>query len=175
MSVIATAAVLVPFDVGVNVTLMLQLPLTPRVEGLSGQLLVWAKSPLLVPVIATPLMVKGAVPELVSVTVCGALVVPTDTLPKFRLVVDRLTRGAVPVPVRLTVWGLPLALSLIDRVALRVPAAVGVKVTLMAQFAPAATLDPQVFVCEKSPGLVPPIAMLLIANAPVPVFASVTV
>jgi hypothetical protein len=41
------------------------------------------------------------------------------------------------------------------REALRVPAAVGANVTLIMQFAPAATPLPQVFVWEKSPGFVP--------------------
>jgi hypothetical protein len=50
------------------------------------------------------------------------------------------------VPVKLTVCGLPLALSVIASVALREPAADGVNVTLMAQLAPAETVLPQVFV-----------------------------
>jgi hypothetical protein len=50
------------------------------------------------------------------------------------------------VPVRLTDCGLPEALSVIVKLAVRLPAAVGVNVTLMVQFAPAATLEPQVLV-----------------------------
>ena len=57
-----------------------------------------------------------------------------------------LTAGAVPVPVRLAVWGLPLALSVRVMAALRVPVAAGVKVTLIVQLVPAATLDPQLLV-----------------------------
>ena len=43
------------------------------------------------------------------------------------------------MPVRLTVWGLPVALSVRVTAAVRVPLAVGVKVTLIVQLAPAAT------------------------------------
>ena len=51
--------------VGVNVTLMVQLELLPRLEG---QLLVWAKSPLLVPVMPMLLMVTVELPVLETVT-----------------------------------------------------------------------------------------------------------
>ncbi len=87
-------------------------------------------------------MVSAALPLLVSVTLCAGLVVPTAWLPKLRLVDDRLTAGAelvlVPLPDRPTDCGLPLALSVIVTAAVSVPVAVGVKVTLMVQLAPAA-------------------------------------
>jgi hypothetical protein len=47
--------------------------------------------------------------------------------------------GPVPVPVRTTVWGLPLASSLTLSEAVRLPPAEGVKVILIVQAAPAAT------------------------------------
>jgi hypothetical protein len=50
------------------------------------------------------------------------------------------------VPASETLCGLPLALSVMVTLAKRLPVAVGLKVTLMEQFAPAATLAPQVFV-----------------------------
>ena len=50
----------------------------------------------------------------------------------------------MPLPVRLTVWGLLPALSVMVRVPVRVPVTVGVKVTLMVQLPPAATDVPQV-------------------------------
>src|SRR5437870_4396548 len=99
LSVIETAAVLEPVAVGLNVTLMAQL--APAATVLP-QLLVWVKSPPLVPVMPMAEMVSGAVPEFVRVTVFGAVVVPTVTLPKLRFVADRVTAGAIPVPVRLT-------------------------------------------------------------------------
>jgi hypothetical protein len=80
----------------------------------------------------------------------------------------------VPVPVSGTVCGLPAALSVIETEAVRMPFAVGVKVTLMVQFAPAATLVPHVFVCEKSVELVPVTPMLVIVRVALPVFVKVT-
>jgi len=60
--------------------------------------------------------------------------------------------------------------------AVRVPVAVGVKVTLMVQFPLfAATELPQLFVCAKSPLLVPATATLEMFNAAFPVLVSVTV
>jgi len=81
----------------------------------------------------------------------------------------------VPVPDTPEVWGLLLALSVTVNVALRDPVTVGVKVTLIVQFPPAATLDPQLLVCPKSPGLVPVKPMLVMANAVPLGFDSVTV
>jgi hypothetical protein len=97
-------------------------------------------------------------------------------LPKDRDAGETLATGAnaVPVPVRETVWGLPAALLVIERDALRVAATVGVKVTLMVQLAPAATLAPQVLVCAKSPGLAPVIVMPLMDSVELPVFDRVT-
>ena len=48
----------------------------------------------------------------VNVTVCGVLLAPIATLPKFRLVGETVT-GAMPVPESVTTCGLVLALSLI--------------------------------------------------------------
>ena len=67
-------------------------------------------------------------------------------MPKAKLVGERLTTAAVPVPERLTACGLPLALSVMLSEAVRLPLAAGVKVTLMVQLAPAATELPQVLV-----------------------------
>jgi hypothetical protein len=53
-------------------------------------------------------------------------------------------KPAVPVPLRETVCGLPGALSVTERVPLRLPVALGVKVTLTVQRAPAANELPQV-------------------------------
>ena len=44
---------------------------------------------------------------------------------------------------------------------------------MMAQLAPAASEAPQVLVCAKSAGLAPPIAMLVIESASLPVFFNV--
>jgi len=62
-------------------------------------------------------MLSGPLPVLLSVTVCAVLVVPAGWLPKERLLGAKPAAGAVPVPVRATVWGLPVALSATDRLA----------------------------------------------------------
>ena len=72
---------------------------------------------------------------------------PTGCPGKVNEAGERLTTGATtPVPVRLTVWVAGLALSVIVKVPLLDPAAVGVKVTLRVQLAPAATVAPQLLV-----------------------------
>jgi hypothetical protein len=116
------------------------------------------------------LMLSVAFPVFVSVTLCGLLLMPTGSTGKVKEVGERLTAGPVPVPVRLTVWVAGLALSVMVRVPVLVPAVVGLKVTLMAQLAPAATLEPQVLVSEKSPLVL----MLLMLSVALPMFLSVT-
>lgn len=95
---------------------------------------------------------------------------PTLWLANVRLLELRLTLEVVPVPVpdRLTDWGLPPALSVNVIVALRVPAALGVKVTFTVQLLPAVKVEPQLLVWEKSPGLVPANAIpeMLIVELP---------
>jgi hypothetical protein len=81
----------------------------------------------------------------------------------------------VPVPERVTDWGLPVALSVRATAPVNVPAAAGVKVRLIVQLAPAATLVPQVLVWAKSPGLAPERAMLEMVKAALPVLFRVTV
>ena len=80
----------------------------------------------------------------------------------------------VPVPERLTDWGLPLALSVMAMAAARLPAAEGVKVTLSAQWDPAASELPQLLVWEKSPALVPETATLVMLKGALPELVSVT-
>ena len=69
-------------------------------------------------------------------------------MPKVRLRSDSLTMGArlVPAPERLMTCGLPPPLCEMVTAPVRVPAAVGVKVTLIVQLLPLATLVPQLFV-----------------------------
>ena len=104
MSVSVSAPVRFPGAVGVKVTLIVQL--APAATE-PAQVLVWAKSPL----VMTVRGVRAPFPVLVSVSVCGALGVETACPAKLRLVAERLTTGTTPVPLRLTVWGLPTALS----------------------------------------------------------------
>ena len=98
------------------------------------------------------------------------LLAPTATEENVNDVWERVTRGAVPVPERLTLWVAGLALSVMVMEPLREPMAVGVKVTVMVQEALGARLEPQVLVWEKSPLT----AMLVMVRLAVPVFVSVT-
>src|SRR5207253_867296 len=127
---------------------------------------------------ANELIVKAAAPVFVSVTVIGALVVASSWLPKSRLVGANPTPGAVPFPLSVMICGLPPALSVSDSVPVRAPEAVGVKVTLLLQFAPAGQVL-EFFPTRRSSDLVaaksPEGANELIVKAAAPVFVSVTV
>ena len=76
LSVICTAALLVPAAEGVNVTLMVQLAPIASVLGLRGQVLPWAKSDAFAPCSVISVIASAAVPILLTVTVFDALVVP---------------------------------------------------------------------------------------------------
>lgn len=58
----------------------------------------------------------------------------------------KLLRTYWPCPCKLTVCGLPPPLSLIETDAVRLPVAVGLKVTLMVQLFPVPNCVPQLFV-----------------------------
>lgn len=109
-------------------------------------------------------------PLFVSVIAWGELVLPTDWEGKFRLVGLKLAAEAMPVPVNATVCGFPCALSLIVRVPVRVPAAVGRKVTLIAHDW-LAGIEEHWVVAEKSPDVMSPETAMAFA----PVFATVTI
>ena len=85
-----------PVAVGVNVT---EIAHVPEAATEVPQVLVWLKSPLAVMLV----MESAAVPVLVRVMLCAALVVLSAWLPKVRLVGEKLTAGAIPVPLRETV------------------------------------------------------------------------
>src|SRR5215468_2956043 len=95
-----------------------------------------------------------------------------------RVNVRAATRGdiekPVPVPVRLEVCGFPTALSETDTAEMRAPVVVGVKVTLIVQTAPVASVDPQLLVWAKSPALPPEIPMELMASDAFPALVNVT-
>lgn len=76
MSVSDKEADRLPVAVGENVTVITQLLFT--VNEL-GQVVVSAKSPALAPENAMPLRLREALPVLLRVTDCGALVEPTNT------------------------------------------------------------------------------------------------
>jgi hypothetical protein len=153
----------------VNVTLMAQLVPAAR---LLPQVFVSAK---LYPAIPMSKILTEALPVFESVTVRGGLVMFTFSWPNERLDGESVTVGATPVPVRLTLCGLPLALSVTVSDAVRVPDADGVNVTLIVQLAPAATLLPQLLVWAKSPEFVPLTPMLEMLKVAFPVLETVTV
>ena len=156
LSETARVAVRVPVAVGVNVTTIVQLQLTASDVP---QLFVWAKSPLLVPVIAILEMVRLTLPVFESVTVWG-VATPTVWALNVSEVGESAATGAVPVPDSEIIVTAPV----------RDPVTVGLNVTLTEQFPPAATLAPQLFVWAKSPLA----AMLEMVRAALPVLVSVT-
>ena len=175
-SVKVSVAVRVPAAVGVNVTLTVQLPEPAKV--VPQVFAEMAKSPALAPEMAMLVMLIDAVPALARVTDCGELVELTLVAAKVRLagVTDAFAVLLVPVPVNATVCGLFVAESVKVSVAVRVPAAAGVNVTLTVQLPEPARVAPQVFdEMAKSPALVPEMAMLVILIDAVPPLANVTV
>src|SRR5580698_6488920 len=117
-----------------------------------------------------------AEPLLVSVTVCAGLVVRMFCEENVRLSGEMDAEGppVVPVPLRPTDCGLPVALSAIRIEAVRAPAALGVNKALMLQLAPAGTEGVQLFDCAKSPALAPVMVMLATESAALPVLNKVT-
>jgi hypothetical protein len=95
-----TVALRLPLADGVKVTLTAQLAFTASVVEPVGQLLVWLKSAPFAPVTLMLLIVNGAPPELVSVTVWAGLVLLTAWLLNIRLVGLNDTTGGVGVVFR---------------------------------------------------------------------------
>src|SRR5947208_1920829 len=141
LSVTVNVALREPVAVGAKVTLMVQVPLAAKVDGLRGQLLVCPKSPGLVPVKPMLVMVNAVPLGFESVTALAVLVMPTLWLPKSGTGEGERLGEAIPVPDTPAVWGLLLALSVTVKVELRAPVAAGVKVTLMVQVALAAKVE----------------------------------
>ena len=113
---------------------------------------------------------------MLNATDIAGLVVPTSWVPKVRLLTDSVALGAavIPTPLKDTDWGLPAVSSVMVRAAERGPIWLGVKVTLIAQLAPAARLGPQVVVWLNSAALDPAMAMLLMTKGEVAVLVSVS-
>jgi len=166
----STVALRAPVAVGLNTMLIVQG--TPAPKVFPQVLPVWEKSPAFAPRIAICHKFIVTPPLFVRAIVCAVLLVFTVWLSKGRLVGDRL--AAVSTPVRTTVCGLPAALSLMLIEDLRGPPAVGLKVTLSGQLAPADRLPGQFCVKLKSPLLPPEIPMLLIVKETRPVLINVT-
>jgi preprotein translocase subunit SecB len=179
LSATLTEAVNKPTAAGVNLIVIVQLALTAT---LVPQVFVCENEPALAPVIEipdpAPLRLKAAVPVFLSVTACVAGEKPAAVLANVRVAGVKLTTGAVPVPLRVTFCGEPVALSATLTAAVNAPDATGVNFTVIVQLALTATLAPQVSVSENELELAPVIEIPnpapLRLNAPVPVFLSVT-
>lgn len=119
-SEIDRSPVLVPPTVGVNVTLIVQ---EAPAASVPEQLLVCAKPP----VVEMAIPVTLAVPELVSVTACEALVVFSGWFEKVNVVGASVMAGwGTPVPVNKMICGLLGALSVKVREPTLCPATLGV-------------------------------------------------
>jgi hypothetical protein len=164
-SVTDTAADARPLAAGVKVTVIVQVLLAGTLDP---QVFVSGKSTGSVPVTAI-LTAKADLEEFLNVATCGLLDCPTATDPKLMSAGDSVT--TVPVPLRATDCGLPVALSVIVTAPVRVFGIVGLKVMVIVQFAPTATLVPQVLVSVKSPDG----AICVIVSVALPTLVSVTV
>jgi hypothetical protein len=174
LSVMFNVALNDPAAVGAKVTWTVQD--LPAASGLPPQLLVWVKLDGLVPVLLIADTLK--LPEPLLVMVNDSVLVDPDAVDgKESDVGDTVATGpAVAVALRATVCGLPGALSVMLSVAEKVPAAVGVKMTLMVQLAPGAMVAPlpQLLVCVNSEALVPVLLIRLTVRLAPPELVTVT-
>ena len=139
LSVIVTLPARPPVAVGANVTEIWQLP--PAARDVL-QVFVSPKSP----EAAIPVMLSALLPVLVKVTIWGVLVVPTGCEAKLNEFGLKSAIGPSAVPAKLADCGLPGAVSLTAMLAVRDPAAVGVKVTLAVQLPLAGKELPQLLI-----------------------------
>ena len=127
---------------------------------------------------AVAVNVSVAVPEFVTVTVCGAEAWPRVIPPKLIDVGETEAAGWTPVPLSGTVCGLVGSVSAMDTEATRGPVAVGLKVTLILQLPPPTKPVPpigQLVVRVKLLAFVPVTVMLVIRRLTVPRLVSTTV
>ena len=125
-----------------------------------------------------PAMVSVAVPGLLSVIVCAALVVLSSWLANTSDAGVRMACGAgvtVPVPLSAADCGEPEELSVTVIAAVKLAAESGAKVTEIVQLAEAASVAPQVVVSAKSAGFVPVSEMAIPVSVALPVLESVNV
>lgn len=151
-----------------------------KAAGNDPQLLVWVNCFAFEPPSTMLLIVSGAmVPVFITVTVCGALVVPCCWLPKLSEAGDRVKAGRTIIPVSDTdceVAGVA-TFTFKDAVLVSVLVPVGANVTLIVQLTPDAMPVPpigQLLVCANCPGFEPVRPMLLMIRAEVPVLVTVT-
>jgi hypothetical protein len=167
-----TEALRVKAAVGVNITDIVQVPLTAKDPP---QVVVSEKSPALVPVTPTLLMVKLAAPVFLTVMLVGELEVPTVCPAKLRLAGENVICPEMPVPLRATVCGLVAALSVTVKVADSDDVVDGVNVMPSVQLLPAVKEAPQVLLLTaKSPEFAPPKVTLVKVRVALPEFVMST-
>ena len=149
--------------------------------GVVGQVLPeMAKSPGFAPPSAKLVKLTALLPVLVTVTLCAALVVPVFCVANVRLpgAKPKLKFATWPVPLKPIDCGLPVALSVTEIAAVRVPPAVGENVALTEQALPAASeagLAGHVLAeMAKSPGFAPANTKLVKMTALLPLLVTVT-
>jgi hypothetical protein len=176
LSPTARLAVNVPTARGLNSTEMAQVA-----EAASDEPQVFAdfrEDVALVPVMFEDRSVTAEALVFLTVTVCAAVVAPTVVDAKVRLVGDSVTVSpdAVAVPWSATDCGEPVALSAIERDAVKEPATVGLNSTETAQVAETGSDEPQVFAdFRKDVALVPVMFEEVSVTADALVFLMVTV
>ena len=170
-STMVTVAANTPVDTGVKIPLIVQFPPTATVEP---HVLVTAKEDAPAPETVTLVIARGAVPALVSVTDWDALAVSSSWLPNDKLVAESVGAEMSPVPLSAIVCGEPLASSLMAIEAVNGPCIEGTKRALIEQWAPAATVAPQVFEVRKEEAFAPVMAMLETAIGAVLLLVNVT-
>ena len=165
-----------PDELGLKTTPVAQLPEPARLAP--QELLAIAKSPAFEPESPTAPSVIADAPLLLSVTVWPALIFPTlvsGNDSAVGLTVTPRVTGTLPEPESATSCGLPLAESEMVSVAVRDPAAVGMKRMPMLQLLDPGMFDPQALLAiEKSPGFVPAIVTLAREIVVVPSLCNVT-
>ena len=131
-------------------------------------------------------MLRSVFPKSVKVTGPGGTELQVQKLGKggrhlslqeiVKLLVDNVAFGPVttPIPLKAIGCGLPTALLMTPRVAVRGPTCMGVNVIVIAHVAPAASPEPHVSVSVNSAAFVPVIAMPLMSIGCVPTLVSVT-
>jgi hypothetical protein len=179
LSAMFSVAVNVPFPPGVNNTLIVQLaPAASVPVALHPELDVGCgtpKSSASAPLVVKPAKVTVAVLVFITVTLSGALVVPTVCDPNVKLLGVTVTVAAalVPVPVSVTVCGLPVALSVNVIVPVRVPVAVGLNVIWNVHGVPSTAILGHC--ASVAPAKSPVVTIFVNVTATPPVFDTVTV
>ena len=153
--------------VGVNSTRTMQLELAASVVP---QLFTATKDAAPVPLSVNEVRLMGVVVLLlVTVTACAALVVPGVTVPKLNVLVESVSVATLtPVPARVMLCVVGLALLVKTSVADLLPKVVGAKRVRMVQVADTAREAGQLLISVNEVGLIPLNVMAVRLSAAVP-------